>query len=34
MELFEFVQTSAAGSGLLCLTLVLLSLKKHLKAII
>jgi len=32
MELYEITQTTAALSGLLCLTMVLLSLKKRLKA--
>lgn len=32
MELFEMIQTTGAISGLLCLTLVLMHLKKQLKA--
>lgn len=32
MEFPEIVQTTAAISGILCLTMVLLSVKKHLKA--
>lgn len=32
MVLYEITQTTAALSGLLCLTLALLSLKKQLKA--
>ena len=31
MEFFELVQTTAAVSGLLCLTMVILSVKRQLK---
>lgn len=34
MELFELVQTTGALSGVLCLTMVLLAVKKQLKGFI
>ena len=34
MELFDLLQTTGAVSGLLCLTMVILAVKKQLKAFV